>query len=199
MASCHHARPDVLERDVPEIRITGDEAADELLSSSPLALLIGMLLDQQMPMERAFLGPRRLEERLGHLDAGRIATMPPEELEAVFSETPAVHRFPSSMAERVGDLCRTLVEEYDGDAAAVWEGAGDARDLKKRLAALPGYGPQKVKVFTALLAKRLGVAPDGWEAVAGEYARAGHRSVADVASPDDVSLVRETKRAKKAG
>lgn len=183
---------------MPEIRITGDDAADDLLSSSPLALLIGMLLDQQVPMERAFLGPRRLEERLGHLDAARIAAMPPEDFEAVFSETPAVHRFPSSMATRVGDLCRALVEEYDGDAAAVWAGVDDARLLRRRLSALPGYGPQKVKVFTALLAKRLGVAPDGWEAVAGEYAQEGHHSVADVASPEDVALVREAKRARKA-
>lgn len=183
---------------MPTIRFTGDDDADQLLSEEPLALLIGMLLDQQMPMERAFLGPHRLHERLGHLDAAEIAAMPPDELEAVFSETPAVHRFPSSMANRVGDLCRTLVEDYGGDAAAVWEGLDDARELKKRLAALPGYGPQKVKVFTALLAKRCGVAPEGWQDVAGDYAKEGHRSVADVATPDDVELVRETKRAKKA-
>lgn len=183
---------------MPAIRFTGDDDADQLLSEEPLALLIGMLLDQQMPMERAFLGPHRLRERLGHLDAARIAAMPPEELEAVFSETPAVHRFPSSMANRVGDLCRVLVEDYDGDAAAVWADVEDARELKKRLAALPGYGAQKVKVFTALLAKRCGVAPEGWQDVAGDYAEEGHRSVADVATPDDVQLVRETKRAKKA-
>lgn len=183
---------------MPDIRITGDEAADELLSTSPLALLIGMLLDQQMPMERAFLGPKRLEERLGHLDAARIAAMPPEELEEVFARTPAVHRFPSSMAGRVGDLCRTLVEDHGGDAAAVWEDARDAADLRRRLAALPGYGTQKVKVFTALLAKRAGVELDGWQDVAGEYAEEGHRSVADVATPDDIELVRATKKAKKA-
>ncbi len=124
--------------------------------------------------------------------------MPPEEFEEVFSRTPAVHRFPSSMAERVGDLCRVVTEEYDGDAAAIWEGAEDAKDLRRRLKALPGYGPQKVKVFTALLVKRCGVELDGWEEVAGDYAASGHRSVADVATPDDVELVRETKRARKA-
>lgn len=184
---------------MPDIRFTGDEEADRLLSESPLALLIGMLLDQQMPMERAFVGPHRLQERLGHLDAARIAAMPPDEFEEVFSRTPAVHRFPASMAERVGDLCRHLVEEHRGDAASVWQDAADARELRRRLRALPGFGPQKVKVFTALLAKRLGVTPDGWEQVAGEYAEEGHRSVADVAAFDDVARVRETKRAKKAG
>lgn len=183
---------------MPEIRFTGDDNADQLLSESPLALLIGMLLDQQMPMERAFLGPHRLRERLGHLDAAKIAAMPPEEFEEVFSQTPAVHRFPSSMAQRTGDLCRALVEEHGGDAEAVWRDVEDARELKKRLAALPGFGRQKVKVFTALLAKQCGVTPEGWEDVAGEYARDGHQSVADVDAPDDVQRVRETKRAKKA-
>ena len=183
---------------MPTIRFTGDDEADQLLSESPLALLIGMLLDQQMPMERAFLGPHRLRERLGHLDAAKIAAMPPEELEAVFSETPAIHRFPSSMAARTGDLCRALVENHGGDAEALWRDVEDASQLRKRLSALPGYGAQKVKVFTAILAKQCGVTPDGWEDVAGEYAQPGHRSVADVDTPDDVELVRETKRARKA-
>ena len=181
------------------IRFTGDDEADELLSSSPLALVIGMLLDQQMPMERAFLGPYRLRERLGHLDATRIAELPEDELEAVFAESPAIHRFPSSMAKRTGDLCRALVEEHGGDAAALWEDVEDARELRRRLQALPGFGKQKVKVFTALLAKQLDVRPEGWEDVAGEYAEGGHQSVADVDEPDDVARVRETKRAKKAG
>ena len=183
---------------MPQIRFTGDDEADQLLSDSPLALLIGMLLDQQMPMERAFLGPHRLRERLGHLDADRIAAMPSDELEAVFAESPAVHRFPSSMAQRTGDLCRALVEEHGGDAEAVWRDVEDARQLRKRLTALPGFGRQKVRVFTALLAKQCGVAPDGWQDVAGDYALEGHRSVADVDVPGDVALVRETKRAKKA-
>ncbi len=178
--------------------LTGDADADGLLARSPLALLIGMLLDQQMPMERAFLGPHRLHERLGHLDAARIAAMDPTEFEAVFRETPAVHRFPGSMAGRVGDLCRLLVAEYDGDAEAIWRDVDDAKVLKRRLAALPGYGPQKVKIFTALLAKRCGVTPAGWQAVAGEYADEVYRSVADVAVFADVTAVRETKRAKKA-
>lgn len=180
------------------IRFTGDDEADALLSSSPLALLIGMLLDQQMPMERAFLGPHRLRERLGHLDAAKIAAMPEDEFEEVFSQSPAVHRFPSSMAERTGDLCRALVEEHGGDAEALWRDVEDAQELRRRLAALPGFGAQKVKVFTALLAKQLDVRPEGWEAVAGEYAEQGHQSVADVDEPDDVARVRETKRAKKA-
>lgn len=184
---------------MPEIRFTGDEDADQLLSDSPLALLLGMLLDQQMPMERAFLGPHRLAQRLGHLDAARIAQLPPEELEEVFSQTPAIHRFPSSMAQRTGDLCRALVEDHGGDAAAVWRDVEDAGELRRRLAALPGFGRQKVQVFTALLAKQCGVAPDGWQDVAGEYAEAGHRSVADVDHPDDVDRVRATKRARKAG
>ena len=182
---------------MPEIQFTGEEAADRLLSESPLALLIGMLLDQQMPMERAFLGPYRLQQRLGHLDAERIAAMPPDQLEEVFARSPAVHRFPSSMAQRTGDMCRALVEDHGGDAEAVWRDVQDARELKRRLAALPGFGRQKVKVFTAVLAKQCGVTPDGWQAVAGEYAQQGHRSVADVDAPDDVALVRETKRAKK--
>lgn len=181
------------------IRFTGDDEADQLLTESPLALLIGMLLDQQMPMERAFLGPHRLRERLGHLDAARIAAMPEDEFEEVFAQSPAVHRFPSSMAKRTGDLCRALVEDYDGDAAAVWDDVDDAAQLRRRLKALPGFGAQKVKVFTALLAKQLDVRPEGWEDVAGEYADHGHRSVADVDDPDDVARVRETKRAKKAG
>lgn len=183
---------------MPRIRFTGDDDADQLLSESPLALLIGMLLDQQMPMERAFVGPHRLKERLGHLDASRIAEMPSEELEEVFSQSPAIHRFPSSMATRTGDLCRALVEDHGGEAAAVWRDVTDARELKKRLVALPGFGRQKVKVFTALLAKQCGVTPAGWEAVAGEYAQDGHRSIADVDAPDDVQHVRATKQARKA-
>ena len=183
---------------MPTIQITGDDDADQLLSASPLALLIGMLLDQQMPMERAFLGPYRLEQRLGHLDAARIAAMPPEHFEEVFSQTPAVHRFPSSMAGRTGDLCRALVEDHGGEAEAVWRDVSDAHELRRRLTALPGFGRQKVKVFTALLAKQCGVTPEGWQDVAGEYAMPGHRSVADVDVPADVELVRETKRARKA-
>ncbi len=181
-----------------ELTLTGEPEADELLSSSPLALLIGMLLDQQMPMERAFAGPRKLAERLdGELTAERIAGTDPEELEELFSESPAVHRFPSMMAGRVRSLCEHLVEHYDGDAAAVWESAGSGDELAGRLGDLPGFGEQKVKVFTALLAKQLGVRPDGWEDVAGDYAREGHRSIADVTGPDSLQRVRDFKRAAK--
>jgi uncharacterized HhH-GPD family protein len=179
-------------------QLTGDAAADALLASSPLALLLGMLLDQRMPMERAFLGPYRMQERLGHLDAVRIATMDPDDLEAAFRKPPAVHRYPGSMAGRAGDLCRMLVEEHDADPQVLWRDVDDAAVLRRRLAALPGFGPQKVKIFVALLAKQCGVRPAGWEIVAGEYAEEGYQSVADVVVFDDIAAVRETKQAKKA-
>lgn len=180
-------------------RITGDDEADGLLAEDPAALLIGMLLDQQMPMERAFVGPARLRDRLGHLDVERIAAMDAHEFEEVFRESPAIHRFPGSMAGRVQDLCAAILEDHGGDAAAVWRDVEDATELRRRLRALPGFGPQKTQVFVALLAKRCGVAPSGWEDVAGEYATADHRSVADVVTVDDVALVREAKRAAKRG
>lgn len=181
-----------------ELRLTDDPEADSLLSESPLALLIGMLLDQQIPMERAFAGPQRLAERLdGELTAERIAEADPEELEAVFRESPAIHRFPSMMAGRVQSLCAHLVEHHDGDAAAVWRDAADGADLAARLRDLPGFGKQKSKVFLALLAKQLGVTPEGWEEQAGEYAQPGHRSIADVTSPEALQKVRDFKRARK--
>jgi uncharacterized HhH-GPD family protein len=179
-------------------QLTGDAEADALLASSPLALLLGMLLDQQMPMERAFVGPHRIQARLGHLDATRIAAMDPDDLEAVFRQSPAVHRYPGSMAGRAGDLCRMLVDEHDADPVALWRDVDDAAVLRRRLTALPGFGPQKVKIFVALLAKQCGVRPTGWEAVAGEYAEDGYQSVADVVVFNDVAAVRETKQAKKA-
>lgn len=183
---------------MPTINFTGDPAADELLSADPFALLLGMLLDQQQPMERAFAAPARLHERLGHLDPALIARMDADEFEAVFREQPALHRFPGSMATRTRDLCAALVEHHDGRAQDVWEGAADGRDLRRRLESLPGFGRQKAQVFVAVLAKRLGHEPDGWEAAAGDYAAEGHRSVADVAVFDDVALVRATKQEIKA-
>jgi uncharacterized HhH-GPD family protein len=178
---------------------TGDAPADELLATDPLALLIGMLLDQQVPMERAFHSPYDLKERLGgRLDAAEIAGMDAEELAAIFRGPPALHRYPGSMAGRTQDLCRTLVERYDGRAEAVWAEAASGQELFANLKALPGFGDQKARIFTALLAKRLGVTPPGWEEVAGPYGQPGHFSVADIDGPESLAAVREHKKAMKA-
>lgn len=183
----------------PTLTLTGDPEADALLSRNPLALLVGMLLDQQVPMEWAFTSPARLAERLeGPLDPATVAATDPDTLEELFRRTPALHRYPAAMAKRVHALCVHLVEHHDGDAARVWEDATDGADLFRRIASLPGFGRQKAQIFTALLAKRCGVAKDGWEAHAGDYAREGHRSIADVTSPETLALVREHKRAQKA-
>lgn len=178
---------------------TGDPPADELLASDPLALLIGMLLDQQVPMEKAFRGPYDLRERIGgRLDAAEIASADPEELAALFRGPPALHRYPASMAGRTQEMCRALVERYDGDAASVWTSATSGHELFANLKALPGFGEQKARIFTALLAKRLGVTPPGWEDVAGPYAQVGHFSVADIDGPEALALVRAHKKAMKA-
>ena len=182
-----------------DLYITGDPDGDGLLNSDPLALLIGMLLDQQVPMEWAFGAPPKLKERLGgSIDAGHIASMPLEELEVVFKGPPALHRFPGSMAKRTQQLCQHLVEHHGGQAEDVWEGAADAKDLSKRLNALPGYGKEKAKIFMALLAKRFGFQPDGWEAVAAPFSDDQRRSIADVDSPATLLEVRAFKKAKKA-
>ena len=179
--------------------LTGDPAADDLLATDPLALLIGMLLDQQVPMEKAFRGPYDLKERLGgRLDAAEIAGMDGEKLAAVFRGPPALHRYPGSMAGRTQDLCRALVERFDGRAENVWNEATTGQELFANLRALPGFGEQKARIFTALLAKRLGVTPPGWEDVAGPYGQAGHFSVADVDGPEALAAVREHKKAMKA-
>ena len=179
--------------------LTGDDAADALLADDPLALLIGMLLDQQVPMEKAFRGPYDLKERLGgRLDATEIAAADPDELAAVFAARPALHRFPGSMAARTQELARHLVEHHGGRAEAVWTEATDGADLFDRVRALPGFGEQKARIFVALLAKRLGVTPPGWEDAAGAYGRRGWFSVADVDGPDALARVREHKRALKA-
>ncbi len=183
----------------PAIPITGDDEADLLLQDDPLALLIGMLLDQQVPMEWAFKGPHTLRERLGgELDAERIATMDVDEFVAICATTPAIHRFPASMGRRIHALCVQIVDDYSGDAAAVWTDAVDAKDLRRRLRALPGYGEEKTKIFIAILAKRMGVQPDGWEQVAAPFSDDQPRSVADVASPETLLQVREWKKAMKA-
>ena len=178
--------------------ITGDPAADELLVTDPLALVIGMLLDQQVPMEWAFKGPSTLRDRLGGLDATKIAAMPPEELEAVFREKPALHRYPGSMAKRTHALCVHLVDEYDGDAANLWTGVDDPQVLFDRIRALPGYGDEKAKIFLAILGKRLRVAPQGWEACAVPFSDSEPRSVADIDSPENLQRVRAWKQAQKA-
>ncbi|WP_435838910.1 HhH-GPD-type base excision DNA repair protein [Streptomyces abikoensis] len=186
------------------LRLAQQEDADALLSRSPLAALVGMLLDQQIPMEWAFTGPYTIARRLGHddLDAHEIAEYDPEAFAALCAEKPAVHRYPGSMAGRVQQLCRYLVEHYDGDASAVWAGAGSGRELLERLQALPGFGKQKAQIFLALLGKRLGVTPEGWREAAGSYGEAGsYRSVADITGPETLAKVRaykqEMKRAAK--
>lgn len=184
----------------PELHLTGDPAADKLLSRDPLALLIGMLLDQQIPMETAFTGPEKLRNRLNGLDAAAIADHDPEALVGVFRATPAVHRFPGSMAARVQTLCRSVVEDWHDDATAIWtDGDPDATEVLRRLRSLPGFGEQKAKIFIALLGKQYGVTPEGWREVSAPYGEKGsYRSVADIVDADTLSRVRETKRAVKA-
>ncbi|XVQ09069.1 HhH-GPD-type base excision DNA repair protein [Spirillospora sp. CA-255316] len=175
--------------------------ANELLGRSPLAALIGMLLDQQIPMEWAFSGPYTIAERLGStdLDAAEIAAQDPERFAALLSEKPAVHRYPGSMAKRVQQLCQYLVEHYDGDAEAIWRDVTDGKELYKRLNALPGYGKQKAQIFVALLGKQYGVRPEGWREAAGDYGEEGsHRSVADITGPDSLAEVRAFKQEMKA-
>ena len=185
---------------VPDLHLAQDPNADALLARDPLALLIGMVLDQQIPLEWAFTGPLRLRERLGHdYDAAELAGYDPDELAALFSRPAALHRFPGSMARRVQQLCQHLVERYDGDPAAVWRGVGDGAELRRRVEALPGFGKQKAQIFVALLGKQLGVRPAGWRDAAGEFAADGsHKSVADITGPDSLAKVRAYKQHKKA-
>ena len=184
------------------LHITGDDEADAVLSRDPLALLIGMVLDQQVTIEKAFSSPADLLHRLGTkgpLDAAAIAAMDPEELAAVFRERPALHRYPGSMAGRVQAVCRAVADEYGNKADAIWKGAGSGDELLGRLRALPGFGEQKAKIFAALLGKQLGVRPDGWEKVTTPYGKAGSSlSVADITDPESLAKVRATKKALKA-
>jgi uncharacterized HhH-GPD family protein len=176
------------------------DEANKLLEQSPLALLIGMLLDQQIPMEKAFTSPEVLRERLGGvLDAQTIAGYDADALEEIFRTPPALHRFPAAMAKRVQALAQQLVAQYDGDAAAVWDGARSGSELVARVAALPGFGEQKARIFTALLVKQFGVRPEGWREAAGEFGADGtHRSVADVVDADSLQAVRAYKQQVKA-
>lgn len=182
------------------LRLSQYPDADRLLSEDPLALLIGMVLDQQIPLERAFRSPYDLKERLGgRLDAADIAAMDPDRLAQVFAQPPALHRFHGSNAKRVQDLCRIVVDQYAGRAEAVWESAADGAELLARMRALPGFGDQKARIFVALLGKQLGVRPPGWEEAAGDYAAPGsHRSVADIDGPESLALVRRHKQEMKA-
>ncbi|WP_018348563.1 HhH-GPD-type base excision DNA repair protein [Longispora albida] len=178
-----------------------DEAADELLDRDALALLTGMLLDQQIPLEKAFKGPHVLAERLGveRLDAAAVAEHDPEAFAALFSAVPAIHRFPGSMAERTQKLARAIVDDYDGDAARVWTEAADAKDLLKRVEALPGFGKQKAQIFVALLGKQFSVRPRGWREAAGAYGEDGSsRSVADIVDAASLAKVRAFKKEMKA-
>jgi uncharacterized HhH-GPD family protein len=180
--------------------LSGDPAADQLLTEDPLALLIGMVLDQQIPLERAFKSPLDLQERLGgSLDVGAIAAMDPDALAAVFAEKPALHRFPSSMAGRVQEVCRVVVDQYGGDAAAIWTSAADGKTLLANLTALPGFGAQKARIFAALLGKQLGVRPSGWRESSTPFGEAGSfLSVADIDSPEALTKVRRHKQQMKA-
>jgi uncharacterized HhH-GPD family protein len=182
------------------ISVTGRPDIDELLTHEPLALLIAMLLDQQVPLERAFSAPFDLKERLGgSLDAATIAAMDPDEFVAIFSAKPALHRFPAAMAERVQRLAQIVVDAYGGDAGEVWRSAPDGRALLNVIKTLPGFGLQKAQIFVALLAKQLGVRPSGWEQAAGVFGETGaFISVADIDSPESLLKVRAHKQAMKA-
>ena len=189
---------------MPTLRLTQDTAADELLSRDPLALLLGMLFDQQFPMERAFSGPRLLADRMGvdTLSAADLADADPEQVTAWFQGPPAVHRYPGSMGARTQAVCRLLVERYDGRAEALWTDVPDGATLLKRVGQLPGFGAQKAKILVALLGKQYGVTPPGWREAAGDYGQEGsRRSVADVTGPELLAEVRafkqEAKRAAK--
>ncbi len=185
----------------PDIRLAQQPEADELLGRSPLADLIGMLLDQQIPMEWAFAGPYTIAQRLGgdDLDAHEIAAYDPEAFAGLLSAKPAVHRYPGSMAKRVQQLCQYLVDEYDGDVTAIWRDVATGKELLARLNALPGFGKQKSQIFLALLGKQLGVRPEGWREAAGAYGDEGsYRSAADITGPESLAKVRAFKQQAKA-
>ena len=182
------------------LQLTSDPAADALLSEDPFALLVGMLLDQQIAMEVAFVGPRKIADRLDRFDARAIAEADPDAFVAICAQTPAVHRFPGSMAKRIQDLARAIVDRYDGNPAGLWsDGEPDGSEVLRRLKSLPGFGEQKAKIFLALLGKQYGVTPRGWRAAAGDYGRAGsHMSIADVVDKGSLEQVRAYKKKMKA-
>ncbi|MFC8190408.1 HhH-GPD-type base excision DNA repair protein [Cellulomonas sp. NPDC057328] len=179
--------------------MTGDAAADRLLDEDPFALLLGMLLDQQVAMETAFAGPAKIADRMGGLDPRRVADAEPEAFAALCATPPAVHRYPGSMAGRIQAVARAVVDEYDGDVTRLWtDGDPDGPTVLRRLKALPGFGDQKARIFLALLGKQRGVTPAGWREAAGAYGDDEFRSIADVRDPDSLGRVRETKKAAKA-
>jgi uncharacterized HhH-GPD family protein len=178
---------------VDRLHFTGDDEADRLLVADPLALLIGFVLDQQVPLQKAFSGPLELTRRIGGLDARTIAAMDPDRVDAVFRERPALHRFPGNMAKRTQELCAAIVEQYDGDAGRVWSEATSGKDLHDRLLRLPGIGPMKAGTLVAILGKQLGIAPDGWQAFAPK-----HMTLGDVNSAETMATYQAGKRAYKA-
>lgn len=181
------------------LQLSQDPEADAFLEREPLALVIGMLLDQQVPLERAFSAPHELAQRIGgDLDAGEIAAYDPEQFASLASQRPAIHRFPGSMAKRIQQLCQHIVQEYDGDVTAVWTDVADGRELLRRVSALPGFGKRKAQIFVALLGKQLDVRPDGWREAAGEFGEEdARRSVADVTDQDTLLEVRDFKQQQK--
>jgi uncharacterized HhH-GPD family protein len=185
---------------VPKLQLAQDPAADALLSTDPFALLVGMVLDQQIPLEVAFAGPKKIADRMGSFDAAAIADYDPDKFAALCSERPAVHRFPGSMAKRIQALAQIIVDDYGGDAAALWTaGDPDGAELLRRLKALPGFGEQKARIFLALLGKQYSVTPKGWRAAAGDYGKPGtHMSVADIADARSLEQVRSYKKQIKA-
>ena len=183
-----------------KLQLVQDPAADALLDDNPLALLIGMLLDQQVPMETAFAGPKKIADRIGGIDAHVIADHDPDKFAALCAERPAIHRFPGSMAKRIQTLAREIIDRYDGDAAALWTaGNPDGAEVLRRLKSLPGFGDQKARIFLALLGKQYGVTAKGWRTAAGEYGKAGtHMSVADIVDAASLEKVRAVKKQMKA-
>ncbi|OBK73828.1 HhH-GPD-type base excision DNA repair protein [Mycobacterium sp. 1274761.0] len=185
---------------MPTLQLAQDPAADALLESNPFALLVGMLLDQQIPLEVAFAGPKKIADRMGAVEAREIADYDPDKFAALCAERPAVHRFPGSMAKRIQALAQIIVDQYNGDAAAVWAaGDPDGKEVLRRLKELPGFGDQKARIFLALLGKQYGVTPKGWREVAGDYGKAGsHLSVADIVDAGSLEKVRSYKKQMKA-
>ena len=179
-------------------QLTGLPEADAVLDQDPFALVSAMMLDQQYPMEHAFRGPWKVLQRFGTLEPSAIAAADPDAFAALCATPPAVHRYPGAMAARLQELARVVADEYDGDASRIWTEAPTGAELLRRVQALPGFGKQKAQIFVALLAKQLGVRPDGWQKAAGDYALEGYRSVADVVNSVSLEKVRDYKKAKKA-